>query len=173
MNQLPRHLFAKSRKNVCQDGKIIEPKLDDTQCGCCRGSSTTEQISTLQQIFEKSWKHAKHLYTCFVDLGKYKAGFLMNNFGGCWGSTVLTGASCWPSNNCIPLQRIVSVSTELTHNRSALDSDNSVCCHLLSSPQHETSSWLPPSINPRLTSPLTRFNKTTGTFCFTLTQEFT
>jgi len=35
MSQLPRHLFAKPpRKNVCQDAaKIIEPKLDDTQCG--------------------------------------------------------------------------------------------------------------------------------------------
>jgi len=30
----------------------------------------TQHISTLQQILEKSWKHAKDLYTCFVDLGK-------------------------------------------------------------------------------------------------------
>jgi len=71
MNQLPRHLFAKPpRKSVCQDAvKIIEPKLDNTQCGFCRSRSTAKQISTLQQIFEKSWEHAKDLYTCFVDLG--------------------------------------------------------------------------------------------------------
>jgi len=31
---------------------------------------TTEQISTLQQIFKKSWEHAKDLYTSFVDFGK-------------------------------------------------------------------------------------------------------
>jgi len=51
------------------------------------------------------------------------------------GSTVLTGASCWPSSNCIPDQKIVSLSTELTHNRSALvlDSDSGVCCHHSSS----------------------------------------
>jgi len=72
MNQLPRHLFAHPpRKSVCQDAaKIIEPKLDDTQCGFRRGRSTTEQICTLQKIFEKSWKHAKDLYTYFVDLEK-------------------------------------------------------------------------------------------------------
>jgi len=72
MNQLPRHLFAKPpKKSVCYDAaKIIEPKLDYTQCGFCRGCSTTEEISTLQQIFKKSWEHAKDLYTCFVDLGK-------------------------------------------------------------------------------------------------------
>jgi len=72
MNQLPRHLFAKPpRKRVCQDAvKITELKPDDTQCGFRRGRSTTEQIFTLQQIFEKSWEPAKDLYTCFVDLGK-------------------------------------------------------------------------------------------------------
>ena len=72
MNQIPRHLFAKPpRKSACQGAtKIIEPKLDDIQCGFRRGRSTTEQIFTLQQIFEKSWEHAKDVYTCFVDLGK-------------------------------------------------------------------------------------------------------
>ena len=34
--------------------KIIEPKQDDNQCCFRRYRSTTEQISTLQQIFEKS-----------------------------------------------------------------------------------------------------------------------
>ena len=54
---------------------------------------------------------------------------------GCCGSTVLMDASCWPSNTCIPAQKIVSVSTELNHNRSALvlDSNNGVCCHYFSS----------------------------------------
>jgi len=85
MNQLPRHLCAKPpRKSVWQDSaKIIEPSLDDTQCGFCRGRSTTEQSSTLQQIFEKSWEHAKDLYThVLLTLGKYMAGFLVKSFGG-------------------------------------------------------------------------------------------
>jgi len=63
--------------------------------------------------------------------GKYTAGFLVKSFGGCCGRAVLTGASCWRPNNCIPAQKIVSTSAELNHNRSALvlDSDNGVCCH--------------------------------------------
>jgi len=53
-----------------RSAEIIEPKLDDTQGGFRRGCSTTEQISTLQQIFEKSRQHTKDVYTYFVDLGK-------------------------------------------------------------------------------------------------------
>ena len=47
-----------------------KPKLDDTQCGFCRGRSTTEEMSTLQQTFKKSWEHVKDVYTCFVAFGK-------------------------------------------------------------------------------------------------------
>jgi len=50
--------------------EIIEPKLDDTQCGFRGVRRTTEQNSTLQQIFEKPWEHAKDVYTSFVDLNK-------------------------------------------------------------------------------------------------------
>jgi len=49
---------------------MIQPQLDNTQRGFRRGCSTTEQISTRQKIFEKSWEHAKDIYTCFVDLEK-------------------------------------------------------------------------------------------------------
>jgi len=42
---------------------------------------TTEEISTLQQIFKKSWEHVKDLRTCFVDLEKYMALFLVKSFG--------------------------------------------------------------------------------------------
>jgi len=48
------------RKRVCQDAvQMIQPQQDDTQRDFRRGRSTTEQISTFQQIFEKSWEHAK------------------------------------------------------------------------------------------------------------------
>jgi len=72
MNQLPQHHFAKPRKkSVCQEAaKVIESKLDDAQCDFRRRRSTTEQISTLQRIFEKSWEHAKDLYRSLVDLRK-------------------------------------------------------------------------------------------------------
>jgi len=46
--------------------------------------------------------------------GKYMVGFLVKSFevfSGCCGYTVLTSAPFWPSINCIPAQKIVSVST--------------------------------------------------------------
>jgi len=65
----PRHFFAKSPGRVYAK-MPRKPKLDDTQCGFCRGRSTTEEISTLHQTFKKSWEHAKDVFTSFVDLGK-------------------------------------------------------------------------------------------------------
>ena len=44
---------------ICEKMKVIQPQQDDTQRDFRRGRSTTEQISTFQQIFEKSWEHAK------------------------------------------------------------------------------------------------------------------
>jgi len=67
----------------------------------------------LQQIFEKFWEHAKEVFTCFVDLGKVYCRVPREKFCGCCGSTVLIGASFWPSSNCIPAQKIVSVSTKV------------------------------------------------------------
>jgi len=43
--------------------EIIESKLEDTQCGLRPGSSSKDQIFTLQQIFEKPWEYAKDVYT--------------------------------------------------------------------------------------------------------------
>jgi len=34
------------------------------------GRSTTDQICTLQPIFERSWEYAKDTYACFADLRK-------------------------------------------------------------------------------------------------------
>jgi len=56
--------------------------------------------------------------------GKYTTGFLAKSFGGCCGNTVLTGAYCWPSSDRIAAQKIVSMSTELNHNHSALVLDS-------------------------------------------------
>ena len=54
---------------------------------------------------------------CFIHLEKVYDRVLVKSFGRCCGSTVLMGASCWQSSNCIPAQKIVSVLTELTVQR--------------------------------------------------------
>ena len=49
----------------------MESKLEDGQCGFRPGRSTTDQIFTLKQIFEKSFGvHGKDLFACFVDFEK-------------------------------------------------------------------------------------------------------
>ena len=65
---LPGKVFAKCLERRCRE--IVEPQLDDGQCGFRPGRSTTDQIFTLKQVFEKSWEYAKDVYACFVDLEK-------------------------------------------------------------------------------------------------------
>ena len=60
---LPGKVYAKCRE-------IVESKLKDRQGSFCPGRSTTDQIFTLKQIFEKSWEYGKDLFAYFVDLGK-------------------------------------------------------------------------------------------------------
>ena len=50
--------------------EIVESKLEDDQCGSRPGRSTTDQIFTLKQIFEKSWEYGKDLFACFADIEK-------------------------------------------------------------------------------------------------------
>jgi len=66
MNQLSGHLCLASQEEFmprCRENNW-------TKAGWYLVDDTTEQISTLQQIFKKSWEHAKDLYTSFVDFGK-------------------------------------------------------------------------------------------------------
>jgi len=62
---LPGKVYAKCFERKCRE--IVESKLEDGQCGFHPGRSTTDQIFTLKQIFEKSWEYEK---ACFVDLEK-------------------------------------------------------------------------------------------------------
>ena len=65
---LPEKVYAKYLERKCRE--IVEPRLENGQCGFRPGRSTTNQTFTLRQIFEKSWKYAKDVFTCFVDLEK-------------------------------------------------------------------------------------------------------
>jgi len=57
---------------------------------------------------------------------KHTTGFLVKSFVECCGCTVLTAACYWPSSHFISAQKFVSVSGELNHDCSLLDSDK-VC----------------------------------------------
>ena len=65
---LPGKVYAKCLERRCRE--IVEPQLEDAQCGFRPGRCTTDQIFSLQQVFEKSWEYAKEVYACFVDLEK-------------------------------------------------------------------------------------------------------
>ena len=84
---LPGKVYAKYLDKLCR--KTIERKLKDTQCGFRPGHSTTDQIFTLQQIFENLGNMPK---TCFVDLEKAYDRFPCENLGECHRRSVLTTA---------------------------------------------------------------------------------
>ena len=50
--------------------EIVQSKLENGQCDFRPGRSTTDQIFTLKQIFEKAGDYAKDVFACFVDLKK-------------------------------------------------------------------------------------------------------
>ena len=62
---LPGKGYAKCLERKCRE--IVEPKLVNGQYRFRTGRSTTNQILTLKQTFEKSWEYSKDL---FVDLKK-------------------------------------------------------------------------------------------------------
>ena len=51
---LPGKVYVKCLERKCRE--IVELKLEDGQSGFRPGCSTTDQIFTLKQIFEKSWE---------------------------------------------------------------------------------------------------------------------
>ena len=65
---LPGKVNAKCLERKSRE--IVESKLEDGQCSFRPGCSTTDQIFTLKQIFEKSWGYGKDLFACFVNLEK-------------------------------------------------------------------------------------------------------
>ena len=63
-------LLSLAGKVYAKCREIVESKLKDGLCGFLPGRSTTDQIFTLKQIFEKSWEYGKDLFACFADLEK-------------------------------------------------------------------------------------------------------
>ena len=65
---LPCKVYAKRLERKSRD--TVESKLENGQSYFFPSRSTSDQIFTLKQIFEKSWKYDKDLFACSVDLVK-------------------------------------------------------------------------------------------------------
>ena len=65
---LPEKVSAKGLERKWRER--VESKLENVKGGFTPGRSTTDQIFTLRQIFQKSWEYAKDVFACFVDLEK-------------------------------------------------------------------------------------------------------
>ena len=48
----------------------LEEVVMESQCGFRKGRSTTDQLFTLQQVFQDSWEYDVPTHTCFIDLRK-------------------------------------------------------------------------------------------------------
>jgi len=112
--------------------KVIEPKLEDIQCGIRPGPTTTEQI--FYSEFSRYLRSMPKTSTQIVStLRKYTTGFIGKSLRECSGSTVLT-AACYCLLAVWSLyfrSEIVYVSVESNHNRAPweLHSDNGVRGH--------------------------------------------
>ena len=49
---------------------IVEPRIEEEQCGVGPDRGTTDQLFTLARILEGAWEYAHPVYMCFVDLEK-------------------------------------------------------------------------------------------------------
>ncbi|TWW73592.1 R2DM Retrovirus-related Pol polyprotein from type II retrotransposable element [Takifugu flavidus] len=50
--------------------RIVEPRIQEEQCGFRPGRGTVDQLYTLSRVFEGAWEFAQPVHMCFVDLEK-------------------------------------------------------------------------------------------------------
>jgi len=65
---LPGKLYAKVLEARVR--MVVESRISDEQSGFRPGRSTTDQVFTLKQVFEKSWEYNIPVFMAFVDLEK-------------------------------------------------------------------------------------------------------
>lgn len=49
---------------------LVEPRIQEEQCGFRPGRGTLDQLFILSRILEGAWEFAQPVYMCFVDLEK-------------------------------------------------------------------------------------------------------
>ena len=50
--------------------RVVEPRIQEEQCGFHPGRGTMDQLYTLCRIIEGAWEFAQPVHMCFVDLAK-------------------------------------------------------------------------------------------------------
>ncbi|TWW81820.1 R2 Retrovirus-related Pol polyprotein from type I retrotransposable element [Takifugu flavidus] len=50
--------------------RIVEPRIQEEQCGFRPGCGTLDQLYTLSRVLEGAWEFAQPVHMCFVDLEK-------------------------------------------------------------------------------------------------------
>merc|ERR1712035_15213 len=53
-----------------RDRRIVEPRIQEEQCGFRPGRGTADQLYTLARVLEGAWGFAQPVHMCFVDLEK-------------------------------------------------------------------------------------------------------
>ena len=76
--------------------------------------SSTDLTFNLHQIVGNFWECTEDAYTSFVNLEKAQDRIPREKLE-CYGSTLLTAACYWPSSNCLPAKKFVSVTGDLNH----------------------------------------------------------
>ncbi|TWW73181.1 hypothetical protein D4764_15G0005750 [Takifugu flavidus] len=68
LHSLPGKVYARELEKRIRS--IVEPLIEEEQCGFRPGRGTTDHLFTLAGVLEGSWEFAQPVHMCFVDLEK-------------------------------------------------------------------------------------------------------
>ncbi|KAK7881169.1 hypothetical protein WMY93_029578 [Mugilogobius chulae] len=72
---------------------VVEPRIQEEQCGFRPGRGTLDQLYTFHRVLEGSWEFAQPVHMCFVDLEKAFDRVLVVSCGEC-SESMGSGALC-------------------------------------------------------------------------------